>query len=279
VNIEEKFAALREKIRGLGGAAVGFSAGADSTLLCRVARDVLGEAAIAVTVVSPLLPGSEVRAARELATAVGIRHLLVEVPLLDEKIGENPPDRCYYCKKIHFTALKKTAAENGIANVLDGSNADDAFDYRPGSAALEELGVMSPLRDAGLTKAEVRALSKRLGLPTWDKPAFACLASRVPYGERVTAEKLGRIGDAEEYLRGLGLRQVRVRVHGEIARIEVAPEERTRLYDAGRMDETARRLKSLGFTYVCMDLEGYRTGSMNEAIGKRAAPEGDELHG
>jgi uncharacterized protein len=228
--IEEKYAALREGIRGLGSAAVAFSGGVDSALLCRIARDVLDGAAMAITAVSPLLPQSEVLGARKIAAAIGIRHLLVAGPPLDGKIAENPPDRCYYCKKAVFEALRKAAAENGFASVLDGSNADDASDYRPGSAALREMGVASPLRDAGLTKAEVRELSKRLGLETWDKPAFACLASRVPYGERITVEKLERIGKAEEYLRGLGLRQVRVRAHGHIARIEVAPEERAKMF-------------------------------------------------
>jgi uncharacterized protein len=222
------------------------------------------------------MPESEVRAAGELAASIGIRHVLIEEPLIDPKVAENPPDRCYHCKKIVFSVLRKAASKDGITHVLDGSNTDDASDYRPGFAALGELGIASPLRDAGLSKAEIRELSKRLGLETWDKPAFACLASRVPYGERITMEKLARIGKAEDYLRGLGLRQVRVRAHLDIARIEVAPEERAKMFDEAKMDRTAERLKSLGFLYVCMELGGYRTGSMNEAIGKNAFPNGGD---
>ncbi len=274
MSIEDKYGGLRSRVGKLGKAAVAFSGGVDSSLLCKVAHDVLGEGAIAITVVSPLMPKSEVRAACELTAAIGIRHLLVEEPAIDPKVADNPTDRCYHCKKVEFSALKKTAAENGVPHVLDGSNADDALDYRPGLAALGELGIESPLRDAGLTKAEVRELSRRLGLHTWDKPAFACLASRVPYGERITVETLARIEKAEEYLRGLGLRQVRVRAHGDIARIEIAPEERAKMFDEAKMDGAAEHIKALGFLYVCMELGGYRTGSMNDVIGKNAFTNG-----
>ena len=179
---------------------------------------------------------------------------------IDPTVAENPIDRCYRCKRIEFSVITKAAADSGIAHVLDGSNLDDLSDYRPGLRALAELGIHSPLRDVGLRKTDIRALSQKLGLPTWDKPAFACLASRVPYGERITSEKLHRIDEAESYLRGIGLRQVRVRSHEDLARIEVAREERAKLCDPKIMDEVAARLKSLGFLYVCMELQGYETG-------------------
>jgi pyridinium-3,5-biscarboxylic acid mononucleotide sulfurtransferase len=271
VTSEEKYAALRDALSRFGKAAVAFSGGVDSTFLSRVARDVLGDGALAVTVVSPMLPRSELRAARELAAFIGIRHVLLEDPVIEGKVAENPRDRCYHCKKIGFAGVIRAALERGITRVLDGSNADDASDYRPGAAAGAELGVLSPLRDAGLTKAEIRQLSRGLGLPTWDKPAFACLASRVPYGEPITAEKLRMVDGAEEYLRGLGLRQVRVRIHDRMARIEVAPEERGKLMDADVLDDVSARLKSFGFLYVCMELEGYRMGSMNRAIAEGGA--------
>ncbi|HEY9594800.1 MAG TPA: ATP-dependent sacrificial sulfur transferase LarE [Spirochaetia bacterium] len=266
MNIDEQWGLLLERIRALGSAAVAFSGGVDSALLCRAARDALGDRAIAVTIVSPMLPRSEIEDARSLASLVGIRHVLVEEPDIDPSVAENPPHRCYLCKRTEFSAIIDAARREGVDHVLDGSNADDTKDYRPGLKALGELGVVSPLRDAGIDKATIRELSRRLGLPTWDKPAFACLASRVPYGERITAEKLGRIERAEGWLRGIGLRQVRVRCHGDIARIEVGRDERVKLLDIGVMDETSARLKSLGFLYVCMELDGYATGSMNRQI-------------
>jgi len=265
---EVKREALRASIRATGGAAVAFSGGVDSSLLCAVARAELGDASLAVTVSSPLLPASELADARSVARLVGIEHLVIEEREIEEDVAVNPPDRCYHCKKREFATIMAAARERGFAVVLDGSNADDASDYRPGARAIAELGVASPLRDAGLTKAEVRSLSREMGLPTWDKPAFACLASRVPYGDRIDAALLNRVEKAEDYLRGLGLRQVRVRAHGDIARIEVAPEERPRLYSESVMDEAAARIRELGFTYACMELGGYERGSLNREIGK-----------
>ena len=181
-------------------------------------------------------------------------------------MAANPRERCYFCKKREFGRIIEAAQERGFNSVIDGSNVDDLGDYRPGLKALEELGVASPLREAGLTKTDIRELSRRFELPTWDKPAFACLASRIPYGERIVSAKLGRIEKAEDYLRSLGFRQFRVRSHGDIARIETAPEERRRFFDETMLDEISHRLKSFGFLYAAFELEGYVMGSMNRTI-------------
>jgi len=267
MGIDEAYENLRQAIRSMGRVAIAYSGGVDSSFLCRVSHDVLGDNAVAITVVSPMLPVSELEEAKMLAAAIGMQHILLSEKAIDPTVAANPTDRCYRCKKIEFSVIMKSAVDLGIAHVLDGSNQDDLSDYRPGLRALAELGIHSPLRDVGLRKTDIRTLSQKLGLPTWDKPAFACLASRVPYGERITSEKLHRIDDAESYLRGIGLRQVRVRSHKDLARIEVAREERARLCDPKIMDEVAARLKSLGFLYVCMELQGYETGSMNRTIG------------
>jgi uncharacterized protein len=268
MTIEEKRARLGEILRGYGRAAVAFSGGADSSFLCAVARAELGEGAVAITIVSPMLPASELEDARKVAALVGIRHILVEAGDIEEEVAVNPKDRCYHCKKREFGSIALAARENGIGIVLDGTNVDDEGDYRPGMLAIAELGVASPLRAAGLSKADIRELSRRLGLPTWDKPAFACLASRIPYGERIDAAKLGRIEKAEDYLRSLGFRQFRVRSHGDIARIEVDPGERRKLFSEEIMDAMAAAFESFGFLYSCVDLAGYHRGSLNKAIGE-----------
>jgi uncharacterized protein len=266
MDIDEKYRRLLEIIRAQGSAAVAFSGGVDSSFLCHAAAAALGPRAIAVTIVSPMLPRSEVDCAVAVARKVGIVHVLVEEGEIDEEVAANPRERCYFCKKLEFGAIFAAARERGIHAVLDGSNLDDLGDYRPGLKALEELRVISPLRQAGLTKADIRELSRRFDLPTWDKPAFACLASRIPYGERIDKEKLGRVEKAEDTLRAAGFRQFRVRSHGDIARIEVAPEERRRFFDEVTLDSVSRSLKSCGFLYVALELEGYVMGNMNRTL-------------
>ena len=264
--LTEKYRRLVECIAARGSAAVAFSGGVDSSFLCHAATDALGDRAIAVTIVSPMLPKSEIDCAGAVARQVGIQHIAIEENEIEEDVAANPRERCYFCKKREFGRIIEAAQERGFAAVLDGSNVDDLGDYRPGLKALEELGVASPLREAGLTKADIRELSRRLGLPTWDKPAFACLASRIPYGEHIDSAKLSRIERAEDYLRSLGFRQFRVRSHGDIARIEAAPEERRRFFDETALDNISRTLKSFGFLYVAFELEGYVMGSMNKPL-------------
>jgi uncharacterized protein len=264
--LEEKYARLIDLLAERGNAAVAFSGGVDSSFLCYATREALGDRAAAITVASPMLPKSELDCAAEVAAKVGIRHILIAEDKIDEEVAANPKERCYFCKKIEFAAIIAEAKKHGIHTVLDGSNADDPSDYRPGLKALEELAVFSPLRAAGLGKEEIRELSRRFGLPTWDKPAFACLASRIPYGERIDREKLSRVEKAEEILRREGFRQFRVRSHGDIARIEVAPEERRRFFNEKTLDSVSREIKALGFVYAALELEGYVMGNMNRAM-------------
>jgi uncharacterized protein len=273
MTIEAKRERLGEILRSYGKAAVAFSGGVDSSFLCAAAREELGAGALAVTIVSPMLPRSELADARKVAALVGIRHVLVEAAEIEEAVASNPKDRCYHCKRREFGSIAGAARELGVEIVLDGTNLDDEDDYRPGMRAIAELGVASPLREAGLTKEDIRELSRRIGLPTSDKPAFACLASRIPYGERIDAAKLDRVERAEEYLRSLGFRQFRVRSHGDLARIEVDPAERPKLFSEERLDAMAAAFESFGFLYSSVDLAGYRRGNLNKAdIGKGAEP-------
>jgi uncharacterized protein len=264
MTLDEKYRRLLDALSERGSGAVAFSGGVDSSFLCYASVAALGSRAIAITVVSPMLPKSEIEWAKTVARKTGITHVFIEESEIDDAVAKNPRDRCYFCKKIEFGHILAAARERGIATVLDGSNYDDLSDYRPGLRALSELRIVSPLREAGLTKAEIRELSRRFELPTWDKPAFACLASRIPYGEGISKEKLARVEQAEEVLRSSGFRQFRVRSHGgDIARIETAPEERRRFFDETLLDTISRDLKALGFLYVAFELEGYVMGSLN----------------
>ena len=265
--LQEKYDILKDNMRKRGSAAIAFSGGVDSTFLVKVAHEVLGDKMIAVTATSSTYPERELKEAIKYAKDMGVKHLIISSEELDiEGFASNPTNRCYYCKKELFTKINAIAKENGVEYVFDGSNIDDEGDYRPGMQAARELEVVSPLKEAKLTKDDIRELSKDLGLPTWNKPAFACLSSRFPYGNEITAPKLKMVDEAEQFLLDMGIRQVRVRHHGEIARIEVAPEERVQFFDAEVMNTIGERFKEIGFTYVTLDILGYRTGSMNEVL-------------
>ena len=266
MTLTEKYENLLAHIASMKSAAVAFSGGVDSSFLCYAAKTALGQKALAITIVSPLHPRSEITCAKEVARLVGIEHILIEEEALDARVAANPKDRCYHCKKIAFGKILLAAKERGITAVLDGSNTDDAGDYRPGMKALAELNIASPLREAGMTKADIRELSRRFGLPTWNKPAFACLASRIPYGETISRENLARVEKAEEALAAHGFRQLRVRAHGNIARIEVAPEERKLFFNEETLDAISRAIKACGFIYAAFELEGYSMGNLNKEI-------------
>ncbi|HFD39434.1 MAG TPA: ATP-dependent sacrificial sulfur transferase LarE [Anaerolineae bacterium] len=266
---------LREIIAGLGSVAVAYSGGVDSSYLLAVCLDVLGpDRVLALTADSPLTPRRELAEARTLARRLGVRHIVLPGDeLTNPAIAANPPDRCYHCKLGRFTALWEAARAEGLAHLVHGENADDAGDYRPGSRAAEELGVRAPLREAGLTKAEIRALSKAWGLPTWDKPANACLATRFPYHTPLSAAGLARVEAAEEALRDAWqLAQLRLRAHGSVARIEVPPEEIARLAQLPARTAAVEALRALGYRYVTLDLMGYRMGSLNDELESAGEP-------
>jgi uncharacterized protein len=260
-----KLERLQKLLNEMNGVLVAFSGGVDSSFLLKVAHDTLGERAVAVTAVSETYPEHELASAKKVAVLVGAKHVIIETSEFEvAEFRNNAPDRCYYCKKELFGKLKELAVELGLAVVVDGANADDTSDFRPGMRACRELGVCSPLQEAGFTKEEIRALSKEMDLPTWDMPSYACLASRFPYGTEITPEGLLRVGKGEEFLHSLGLRQVRLRDHGSIARIEVPLEAFDLVLQ--HKDEIVKSFKELGYLYVALDLEGYRMGSMNEGL-------------
>lgn len=265
----EKKAKLEEYLKGLGSVAVAFSSGVDSTFLLKVAHDVLGDRAAAITAKAQSVPERELREAVTFCEEQGIRHILVETDQLAiEGFRDNPPDRCYICKKALFTKMLRAVTDAGFAHLVEGSNMDDLGDYRPGMRAIAELNVKSPLKEAGMTKADIRALSEELQLKTWNKPSLACLATRFVYGDTITAEKLSMVDQAEQRLLDLGFRQIRVRVHGNIARIETEPSDFEKMLRPDIRSNIDSFFHELGFVYVTLDLGGYHTGSMNKTLKK-----------
>ena len=262
-----KMKRLRMILGKTGGVAIAFSGGVDSTFLAAVARQVLGNKVLLVTALSPTYPVREQNAARQLAKRLGVRHeIIVSNELKISGFAENPVNRCYFCKKELFSMVSTLASKKGIKVVVDGSNADDLDDYRPGRKALKELKIRSPLVEAGFTKKEIRDASRKMGLPTADKPSLACLASRFPYGLKITEKKLSAVDRVEDVLRNNGFRQVRVRHHGDIARIEIDPSDFKKILRPGTREKIIKCAKKTGFSYVALDLKGYRTGSMNEVL-------------
>ena len=267
MELEQKFQKLKDSLKNLGSVAIAYSGGVDSTFLLKVAADVLGDSVIAITAKSSTYPEREFKEAVKYIEGIGAKHIVIISEELEiEGFAKNPVNRCYYCKKELFSKVRKVADDNNINAVLDGSNADDVSDFRPGMKAARELQVISLLKDAGFTKNDIRELSKKLGVPTWNKPAFACLSSRFPYGNEITVEKLSMVERAEQFLLDLGFRQIRVRHHEDIARVEVNAEEREKFFNIEIMDKVGNELKNIGFKYVTLDLLGYRTGSMNEVL-------------
>ena len=269
MDINEKFEKLKNYLSSLESVVVAFSSGVDSTFLLKTAHDVLGDKVIAVTAESCSFPKRELNEAKLFCQKEGIKHIVVESEELEiDGFCKNPVNRCYLCKKELFEKITEIAKENNIKNIVEGSNIDDNGDYRPGLQAVSELNIKSPLRYAELNKNEIRELSKKLELNTWDKQSFACLSSRFVYGEEITKEKLSMVDKAEQLLLDLGFHQLRVRIHGTIARIEVLPDEFPKLIEEKNKLKIVTEFEKYGFTYISMDLKGYRTGSMNETLKK-----------
>lgn len=262
-----KYEALQNILLEMGSVLIAYSGGVDSSLLLKVSADTLGNKVFAVTGTSETYTPRELKDAKDLVAELGVRHLLIATKeLSNEQFASNPPERCYFCKKELFGKLRGLADENSVTWILDGSNFDDVDDFRPGMQAAAELGVRSPLKEAKLTKDDIRVLSRMLGLATWDKPSAACLSSRFPYGDAITSEKLTAVEQAEQFLSDYGIKGLRVRVHGNIARIEVPRAAMPVLIDEKNAKEIAARFKELGYDYITLDIEGFRSGSMNEPL-------------
>ncbi|PKK82569.1 MAG: TIGR00268 family protein [candidate division Zixibacteria bacterium HGW-Zixibacteria-1] len=262
---------LMKQLASLDSALIAYSGGVDSTFLLKIGADVLKDKLTAVTSHSEVTPPGDFEQASAFAESLGVKYIVIKTDeLADAEFTANPIDRCYHCKHKLFEKLSEIAREHKIKWLLDGANFDDLSDYRPGARAAGEFGVISPLKEAGLTKDEIRILSKELNLPTWDKPASPCLASRVPYGQVITPEKLSRIGQSEEYLRTLGVRELRVRDHDDVARIEIPPESINLFLDESIREKIIDKLKSFGYKYVALDLQGFRSGSLNEVLKNRS---------
>ena len=265
--IINKLERLKQHLSAFGQVAVAYSSGVDSTFLLKIAHDILGDNAIAITAAANFFPQRELNEAKDFCKRENIRQLIFNVNATEiAGFRENPVNRCYLCKRMLFNKIKELAAANNIVHIIEGSNLDDNNDYRPGLKALEELGIKSPLKETGLYKKEIRELSRELKLPTWDKPSFACLASRFVYGETISDDKLSMVERAEQLLMDRGFKQFRVRVHGQLARIELLPEEFPKIMEENLRKEINKKFRTYGFNYVSLDLQGYKTGNMNVGL-------------